>query len=127
MMNKCLTILALVLGLISCTDKGEQYYRLNPKALQEAVQGCPQIQPQGLSCEQLDNLAKRLAQLAYKLQSSPQVFGLSILDLQQTVSQQEKELLADPTKTDVKELLEQNKIHLADSLAVVKWLESPES
>jgi hypothetical protein len=126
-MNKYLVMSLLVsLGLVSCGVKDEQYYRLNPKALEKAIKDCPNQQPQGLSCPQIVQLGNRLGNLAYQLQSSPQGFGTKILSLQQTIAAQEKELKS-KENPELSKSLQVNKADLADFLAVVKWLESPES
>jgi hypothetical protein len=116
----------LTLGLVSCTTKNEQYYRSHPKELQQALKNCPAQQPQGLSCEQLQKLGERMNALAYQLQSSPQGFGSKIITLQENIAKQELELKQKPTP-EVEASLAQKKYELAEYLAVVKWLESPES
>ncbi|MDI1352004.1 MAG: hypothetical protein PSV35_04425 [bacterium] len=125
-MNKYLLIAFIGLGLTSCNSKDEQYYRSNPKELQAAIKRCPNEQPQGLTCNQLNDLAQRLSGLAYDLQSNPQGFGQKILALQQTIANQKIELINKPTP-ELKASLEKNSHDLVDFLAVVKWLESPES
>lgn len=126
-MNKYLVVL-IVLGLASCTAaKDEQYYRSHPKQLQEALKACPNQQPQGLTCPQIEELGGRLNNLAYQLQSNPQGFGHKILSLQETLAKQKSELKKNKTNTELKASVEQNKNKLADYLAIVKWLESPES
>ncbi len=117
----------ITLGLTACSEKNEQYYRSNPAELQKAIKECPQTQPTGMNCEQIEQLGKRLNNLAYQLQFSPQGFGNKILAIQQAIAKQKLELAADGAKPKLKAALEQNERDLADYLAVVKWLESPES
>lgn len=74
-MNKCFVALLVILGLTSCSAKNEHYYKSHPNELQQAIKACPERQPQGMSCEQLEALANRMNKLAYQLQLSPQGFG----------------------------------------------------
>lgn len=117
----------MALGLASCTAKNEQYYRSHPKELQQALKACPNQQPEGLSCDGIKKLAGRMNELAYQLQYSPQGFGHKILALQETIAQQEIEYKKTPDAANLKASLDQNKHDLVEYLAVVKWLESPES
>jgi hypothetical protein len=126
-MNKYLVIIFITLGLTACSEKNEQYYRSNPKELQKAMRGCPKVQPEGMNCKQIENLGNRMNTLAYQLQFNPQEFGNKILDIQQTIAKQKLDLTLDGAKPELKAALEQNEHDLADYLAVVKWLESPES
>lgn len=124
-MNKCL-VMALVaaIGLVSCSVKDEQYYFSHPKELQQALKSCPAQKPQGISCEKLKHIGERMNNLAYQLQSNPQGFGSKILALQETIAKQEMESKRAP---EINASLTQNKHDLASYLAIVKWLESPES
>ncbi len=106
--------------------KNEQYYLSKPKELQKALKACPNQAPQGLSCQQLEQIGDRMNRLAYQLQSNPQAFGNKILALQQTIAAQQLELKKNRTK-ELQASLAQNQHDLVDFLAVVKWLESPES
>jgi hypothetical protein len=126
-MNKYLVVILAVLGLASCTTKDEAYYRSNPKELQQAMKGCPQQTPEGVTCQQIEILGNRINNLAYQLQYNPQGFGHKILSLQQTIAGQEIELKTDKATPELKANLAQNKHDLVELLAVVKWLESPES
>jgi hypothetical protein len=126
-MNKYLVLLLVSLGLVSCAAKDEQYYRSHPKELQQALKSCPAEKPPMMTCDALQTLGERLNSLAYQLQSSPQGFGNKILSLQQTIAKQEVELKEHKTVPNMNASLIKNKNDLADYLAVVKWLESPES
>lgn len=125
-MNKYLVVILIAFGLTSCNVKNEHYYLSNPKELQKAMKNCPNQHPQELSCEQIEQIAKRMNGLAYQLQSNPQDFGNKILILQQTVASQQLELKKSDSSQELKDSLKQNEHDLADLLAVVKWLESPE-
>lgn len=125
-MNKCLVVLIMILGLISCTTKDESYYQLHPQELQDAIKKCPGQAPRGLSCGQLQKIAAHMNHLAYQLQISPQAFGTQILSLQETLDHQMQQLKAQ-SNADLQANINQNKLDLAEHLAVVKWLESPAS
>jgi hypothetical protein len=118
-MNKYLVVLFLLLGVSACTTKDEQYYRAHPKALQQALSACPNQSPQGLTCAQAEQIMNKMNGLAFELQLNPQSFGAKILKLQQT--------LAATPKGAKDQALEQTKQELAERLAIVKWLESPEN
>lgn len=126
-MNKRLILVLLTLGLTSCTTKDESYYLAHPKELQQALSACPHKKPNGVSCEQVEILGKKLNQLGAQLQSSPQGFGKIILELQETIAKQDLELKKNPGDAALKAALLQNKSKLTEHLAAVKWLESPES
>lgn len=125
-MNKYLILILGLLGLTSCTVKDERYYQRHPQALQQAVKLCPNQHPNGMSCQQLMEIANRLNVLGYQLQYNPQRFGIKILSLQQTLADQHNELKKNNSDSQLKDGIDQNKRELADLLAVVKWLESPE-
>ncbi|MCL9685822.1 lipoprotein [Legionella maioricensis] len=125
-MNKYLVVILIALGLTSCNVKNEQYYLSKPKELQKALKACPNQAPQGLSCQQLEQIGDRMNRLAYQLQSNPQAFGNKILALQQTIASQQLELKKNSTNKELQASLAQNQHDLVDFLAVVKWLESPE-
>lgn len=126
-MNKCLVAILIVLGLTSCSAKDEHYYQTHPKELQQAMQSCPEIKPEGLTCEQLATVARRINSLAYQLQSSPQGFGNKILALQETIAGQQKQLALEKNNSTLQTTIAQNEEDLAEHMAVVKWLESPAS
>jgi hypothetical protein len=126
-MNKYLVVILIALGLNSCNGKKEPYYMSHPKELQKAMQACPNQQPQGLSCQQIEQISNRLNSLAYQLQSNPQGFGNKILAMQQTIAKQEVELKTNTANYELKMSLQQNQHDLIDFLVVVKLLESPES
>lgn len=126
-MNKYLVVTLIVLGLTSCSAKDEQYYRTHPKVLQQAMKDCPKKQPAGLSCQQIEKIAVQMNTLAYQLQYNPQGFGATILKLQETIASQQTQLTKNKANSEMHVDLEKNKKELAERLAVVKWLESPES
>ena len=98
---------------LSCATKifathPASYYWLNHEALEKAVAQCPKFSQKNIGCDELKSIAVRANALAYELREDPQAFGNKILKLQQDASTPE------------------NKIQLAERLAIVKWLESPE-
>ncbi|WP_454783104.1 hypothetical protein [Legionella sp. WA2022007384] len=126
-MNKCLIALWLIFGLTSCSAKNEHYYKSHPNELQQAMKACPERQPQGMTCEQMEVLANRMNKLAYQLQLSPQGFGKKIMALQETIVKQQAQLKTENNNENLQANLTQNKRELADHLAVVRWFESPMS
>ncbi|MCW8397734.1 hypothetical protein OQJ26_02895 [Legionella sp. PATHC038] len=126
-MNKYLAVLFVILGVTSCSQDNEHYYKSHPNELQQAIKSCPQRQPRGLTCDQLEALANRMNQLAYQLQLSPQGFGKKILVLQETIAKQQNQLKTEATNANLQAELTKNKSDLTDHLAVVKWFESPTS
>lgn len=115
-------LLSVSLNVMACTPHDEQYYRIHPKALQEAVAECPGKAPKLLNCDELHNIAIKVNELVYELRMSPQGYGKSILALQETIASQE--LAHQP---DIKPMLDKNKLELRERLAIVNWLESPVS
>ena len=126
-MNMYLVVILLAFGLTSCTVKDEQYYLNNPKELQHALKSCPNQQPQGLSCEKMQQIGDRLNSLGYQLQRNPPGFGNTILALQQTIAKKQLELKTNPANQELQSSLDKDNHELAELLAVVRWLESPES
>lgn len=127
-MNKYLVIILIGLGLSSCTTKNEQYYQLHPKELQKAIAMCTNhlLPKTSLTCDQLERINNTMNGLAFQLQINPQGFGNKIIKLQQNIATQQIEINNHSTG-QLKDSLEKNKLDLAYYLAVVKWLESPES
>ncbi|MFA6303335.1 MAG: hypothetical protein WC627_09425 [Legionella sp.] len=126
-MNKYLFFVLVIFGLSSCTVKDERYYRSNPRALQAALKLCPEQAPTGLTCQQLEQIAIPLNSLGHQLQYNPQEFGAKILKLQETIAQQKAQLAKNTQDKDLEKQLQENTNDLAERMAVVKWLESPES
>ncbi|MCE3043949.1 hypothetical protein [Legionella sp. 16cNR16C] len=116
-----------VLLSTSCSARDENYYRLNPEKVEQALKNCPAASPGKISCNELKALSARQNQLAYELQLSPQGFGQRILSLQMKLAGQKLELKENANQTELREIIDQNERQLAEYLAIVKWLESPES
>lgn len=118
-------LILMAFGLNSCQAKNEQYYLSHPKEIQGAIKKCQTTQTKDSSCKQIEILAQRLSILGYELQSNPQGFGHKILALQQTIATQQSELATNKDQ-QLSLSIKQNQTELADRMAVVKWLESPE-
>jgi hypothetical protein len=124
-MIKCSIFAMMSLWVSATLAHDVSYYKLHPKVLQQALNACPK-QTTSLDCEQLKKIASDTNILVYELRMDPQGYGQKILALQEKVAVLEAEL----TKTKSQEaqsVLKQNKQQLSERLAVVKWLESPES
>ena len=104
----------------------QRYYQLNPNQLQKAIQQCPQKQPTGMSCEELQQVAFQVNQLAYELRLDPQAYGKRILALQELIAKQSTATQSAEHIVTVSSL-EANQQQLDSRLAIVKWLESPTS
>ena len=105
-------IISLFLGLFlaSCSTHDEHYYALNPQYIDAALAACPDKSPGSLTCAQLEGVAEKVNQLAYLLRSNQQAYGLSVIQLQNSIAVHDT-----PAKRDA----------LDKRLAVVKWLLSP--
>lgn len=126
-MIKYAFLLITILSISACSAHDPQYYREHPRALQQAIQQCPEKPPSQVSCDQLFAIAATMNDLAEKLRSDRQGFGKAILALQETIAQQQSELRLQPKQPELDSSLKENQMHLQEHLAVVKWLESPES
>ncbi|MGQ3887712.1 hypothetical protein ACQUW5_01615 [Legionella sp. CNM-1927-20] len=116
----------MMLFLTSCMAHDEEYYRNNPRALQAALKQCPNKQP-SIGCDKLNDIAEDMNRFAFELQLNPQRFGQKILDLQMQLAKIQDELKQNPTKSALEDKIIEERQELKTRLAVVKWLESPES
>ncbi|STX51636.1 secreted endonuclease [Legionella busanensis] len=116
----------MMLFLTSCMAHDEEYYRNNPRVLQATLKECPGKQP-SISCDKLNDIAKDMNRFAFELQLNPQRFGQKILSLQIQLAKTQNELEQNPKQSMLKEKIDQDKQELKTRLAIVKWLESPES
>lgn len=126
-MMKYLFLVFGLMGLTACQAKDGQYYRTHPKELQSALKACPEKKPDGISCEQLNDIGQRVNGLAYQLQANPQAFGSKILALQQQIAQINTQIKKDKSNSELQAKLDASKQELVDMMSIVKWLESPES
>ncbi|MFW2570588.1 hypothetical protein [Legionella sp. 29fVS95] len=120
-------VCAASIALAACSTRDEQYYRLNPQALQQAIKDCPNKQPAQISCEQLAAINSSVYELVYQIQINPQEFGKQILSIQQELAKQRIVLKKNPKQPELRKMIEENEQCLAERLAIVRWLESPES
>jgi len=125
-MMKFYSRLALLCGvtlmMTACAAQNEQYFRVHPKALQEAIAACPAKAPKFVSCDTLREIAIKVNELVYELRMNPQGFGKAILALQEKVATE-----ALDNQPTAKLLLLKDQTELSERLAVVGWLESPVS
>lgn len=126
-MIRRILLIILTFWIAACSAHDEHYYRQHPNALQDALKKCDEQESKALNCAQLREMALRMNELAYQLRGDPQNYGKQILALQQTVATQELELEKNSNQPELQTLLNKNKAQLKERLAVVKWLESPES
>ena len=123
-----LLIVGLVVTLLSaCQTRDEHFYRVNPKALQEAIENCPAEQPSGLTCDQINVIVNEVNLLATELHRNRQAFGQKIIALQTELANLQLELKKSPGKAEIVKSIDSINLQLAMRLAIVKWLESPES
>jgi len=111
--------------LTACQAKDDQYYRLHPQKLQAALNNCSAANASE-QCERLRRIGFEVNQLAYKLQSQPQAFGQKIIALQ-VESVKLHEQYSENKNDEKKREIDHNQAQLEQYLAIVKWLESPES
>lgn len=124
-MLKYFLLAVLSFGLLACAPKDAHYYSLHPKALQQAIEKCPNQHPEQVSCEQLKAVAISVNELALQLRADPQGFGKKIIALQTLIAKEGIALKKAPTPA-LQQSLSENKRQLQAYLAIVKWLESPE-
>jgi hypothetical protein len=124
---KKMFLLSFLLILTACAAKDRNYYKLHPKELQKVLAECPNKQSSTVSCNELAAIAVKTRKLAYDLQIDPQGFGKQILSMQETLAKQKESLKLHPEQPDLEKNIKDNQEQLAEYLAIVKWLESPES
>lgn len=111
------SILSLCL-IGGCTSHQAAYYRHHPQAVFKALQACASgKQHLDPSCQDLESMAQVLRKWVSEVQSNPQSFGQEII---QTQIRCAAVTLSEAEKMRCHHDLEMR-------LAVVKWLESPES
>lgn len=129
MLRSLMILLVVINGLMlgACSPQSEKGYAANPKAIQKALAQCPEQPPgKNLTCTQLQEVAARINQLAYKLQVNQQAYGKDILVLQEKITEQRGDLDKHPEQLALRQSLIQNEQDLQEHLAVVRWLASPD-
>lgn len=126
-MMKPYVFLLTLLSISVCMADVNHYYKQNPLALQKAMRACPDTQPRGVSCDQLKIIAEQINQSAQELRMDPQGYGQRILALQALVVKQSSEVKKGEAHSELQTSLKKNTQQLQERLAIVKWLESPES
>lgn len=113
--------------LVACAPKDEHYYRLHPRELEKVLKNCPAQHPAGIACDQLQSLALEVNQLAYTLQMNPQLFGKKIIELQEKLAKKQADFAKNPQNAELKAAIISIQDQLANRIAIVNWLESPEN
>ena len=126
-MKKNLFLACMAILLVGCSTEDEHYYRTHPQVLQDKLNACAYKSPGKLSCEKLSEIALNINAIAYQLQSNPQAFGRKILALQEKLANEQLNLKTHPDEVELKAKIKKSKQQLAECLAVIRWLESPES
>lgn len=124
---KNIFLIILLSGLSACSMQDEYYFSLHPVALQQALKACPLHPPKKVTCIELQALAVEMDKLSYQLRLDPQAYGKVILSLQETMAKQVQSLQQNANQPELKKVFDKNKRELKIRLAIVKWLESPES
>lgn len=123
-MKKLILILCYIF-LAACSEPhDEAYYREHPEALKQKIVDCS-LMPGNLDCQKLDVIAIEMNKYIYDLQTGPQIFGQSILKLQETIASQKSQLKNEPKNDTLKNNINNNQQSLSERLAIVRWLESP--
>lgn len=123
---KLLSLLCFSILLSGCSKEDESYYRTDPSALSVAIKNCPAKSPANISCTQLTTLAVSMSQLAHQLRINPQGFGKKILALQEGLARQKLQARESSPGSEERLTIEAKERQLAEHLAVVRLLESPE-
>ncbi len=124
---KYIILMFMSLWVVACAAHDESYYRLHPDALHKEIKNCPDKQPKAMRCDQLIAIAAQVNELAYQLRMNPQQFGQQIIALQIALAKQEQSLQQKTDQPGLDVEFNKNRQNLNERLAVVKWLESPES
>lgn len=124
--SKIIGIVCAASFLCACSPQNEKGFASHPKAIQKALSACPEKQPgKKMTCGELEVVAARINQLAYKLQIDQQGFGKDILTLQETITEQRHHLDKNPSQSALRQDLKKNQQALQEHMAVVRWLEGP--
>jgi len=110
-----------ILALTSCEARDQQYYRVHPEKLEQAIKHCPAEHPSDISCEQLNIVAIDLNLLIQERNDNPLLFGKRIMALQTQLTEQQQ-----ASKPDSKAIAATQQ-ELRQRLAVIRWLTSPTS
>lgn len=131
---RSLGVAALLFAITSCGSASDSaYYQMHPGKIAAALQQCQRQNPEQASCQRLQALQREMMGLAYELQASPQAFGTKILQTQQLIQEikakltQAREAKDKPLVTSLSSELKVQQTKNKQYLAVVRWLESPES
>lgn len=130
-MMKSISLLVMVLCVSvdanACISHDQGYFKTHPKALQEALTQCPDKAPKLVQCDELQKIAVKINDLVNELRMSPQGYGQTLLNLQEKIATQMASLPEASEKSELKDSLDKDNQELQERMAVVNWLESPES
>ncbi len=122
---KTLFILLSLLGSVFVATASDLTdYQLNPQKLAQALASCPQKHPTHVTCDELAQVGTLVNQLVISLQTNPQAYGFSILQLQTMLAEQIAQQRQQPSP-QLKQQIAQNQRTLQERLGVIRWLESP--
>jgi hypothetical protein len=128
---KYLFLSTLILFLTACQKHDLQFYRTHPRALQTAMDQCPSQNASNPSCEELSRVALDINKLVFELQQNAQLFGVHLMGLQAELATLQAEAksnsLSLEKRKDLTKKIKAMQEDLSMRLAVVEWLESPES
>ena len=125
-MRSVLLMVFISLSLIGCKIKDNAYYEKHPVELEAFLKECV-LSPSD-DCERLKMLAIKMNELAFELQRDPQSVGRKILLLQDQLNQSNGGIEGTAYgRAASTEDYNEKKHELNQYLAVVQWLESPES
>lgn len=103
--------------------KSMNYYLANPQLVERELAACPATQPTDISCDALKQIAIKIDSLIYELHSDRLAYGQNILSLQEIIAKQR----VLQSHNEESSNLNENINNLNARLAVIRWLESPES
>lgn len=116
--------LVLFLPCVVQSQSVEDEYLSNPVKLERALARCPNESPKGIDCAKLLDVEATVNRWISELRMDPQLFGLSIIDLQTTLAQEIEANQKRPSAA-LQQEIEQNQKTLTGRLSVISWLESP--
>lgn len=122
-----LMVLCVSVDANACFSRDQGYFKTHPKALQEALTQCPDKAPKLVECDELQKIAVNINDFVNELRMSPQGYGQTILHLQEKIATQMASLSEASDPSELTASLDKDKQELQERMAVVNWLESPES
>lgn len=112
------------LFLLGCSQHDSYYYAAHPKALQQALSGCPEHTTSPLGCEKLREIALKMTGLVDEFRRDQLGYGRDIMALQETADQYRQQLSVHPDPTTL-DSLKQVEAKIQEYLLPIQWLTSP--